>query len=106
MAKNCQLLLTCADKAEADKIASALLREKLVACVKQMSVGSDFLWKGKIDHNDEVLLVMDSREDLFEQIEAEVDRLHSYETFVLQAVPVIRVSKRADSWLQKNLKKL
>ncbi len=66
-------------------------------------MGSDFLWKGSVDHNEEILLVMDSREDLFDQIEAEIAKLHSYETFVLQAVPVAKVSKSATKWLNEVL---
>lgn len=93
------LWLTCGDKAEAEKIATTLLAKRLIACAKQLPVSSDFLWQGKIDHNDEVLLVMDSREDLFDQVETEIAKLHSYETFVLQAVPVTRVSAHASKWL-------
>lgn len=99
----CQLWLTCANKTEADKIAKALLAKYLVACAKQLPVSSDFLWQGKIDHNDEILLVMDSHEDLFDKIEAEVAKLHSYETFVLQAIPVSKVSTAAAKWLEDSL---
>lgn len=99
----CQLWLTCSNKAEANKIASALLQKRLIACAKHMPVGADFLWKDKVDHNDEILLVMDSRIDLFEKIEAEVATIHSYETFVLQAIPVTKISKDAEQWLEGEL---
>lgn len=98
-----QLWLTCANTVEADTIAKTLLGKKLVACVKQLPVSSDFRWGGKLERNEEVLLVMDSREDLFDEVEAVVAELHSYETFVLQAVNISRVSKDAQSWLGKEL---
>jgi len=101
--KYCQLWLTCVDKAEADKIAKVLLEKHLIVCAKQIPVGSDFLWKEKVDHNDEILLIMDSREDLFEKVESEVAKLHSYETFVLHAVSVVKVSSKAAKWMQDNL---
>lgn len=100
----CQLWLTCADNAEADKIANTLLVKHLVACAKQVSVSSDFRWQGKIEHTDEILLIMDSKMDLFDEIEKEVARLHSYETFVLQALPIQRISKQAKSWLSKEIR--
>lgn len=100
----CLLMLTCKDKTEADKIASVLLGNNLIVCAKQVAVSSDFLWNGKVDHNKEVLLIMDSREDLFDEIEAEIALLHSYETFILQALPSIKTSKKAGLWMQKNLK--
>ncbi len=99
----CQLLLTVGNKTEAEDIARALLNKKLIACVKQLSVSSAFWWQGKIENNDEVLLVMDSRDDLFEQVEAEVAKIHSYDTFVLQAVPVTKISKDALRWLDSEL---
>ena len=103
MTQLCQLWLTCKDNAEASTIAQKLLEQKLIACAKQLPVSSDFLWHGKIDHNDEILLVMDSRPDLFEKIEQEVAALHSYDTFVLQAIPVSKSSKAANKWLEQEL---
>lgn len=99
-----QFWLTCANAVEATKIAQVLLERHLVACAKQVLVSADFIWKDEIDHNDEVLLIMDSREDLFEEVEAEVKKLHSYETFVLQAIPVLKVSDDAVVWLNESLK--
>ena len=100
----CQVWLTVGSKEEADKIASALLVKHLVACVRQIPTSSDFWWKGKIEHSDEVLLQMESREDLFEQVEAEVAKLHTYSTFVLEATPVSAISKSAEKWLKGELK--
>ncbi len=101
----CQLWLTCKNSVESSTIANALLEKGLIACAKQISsVDSDFRWQGKIERNDEELLVMDSRLDLFDKIEAEVAKIHSYDTFVLQAVPVVKISKKAQKWLNKELK--
>ncbi len=99
-----QLWLTCADKQEADKIANTLLVKHLVACAKQISVSADYRWQGKIDKSDEILLLMESREDLFDEIEREVAKLHSYDTFVLEATPVYKISKKAEKWLNEELK--
>lgn len=103
MANFCQLWLTCENKVEASKIAQALLNKHLIACAKQLPVSSDFHWQGKIEHSDEILLVMESHEDLFEDVEAEVTKLHSYDTFVLEAVPIINISRDAQKWLEKEI---
>lgn len=99
----CQLWLTVGSKEEADKIANTLLVKHLAACVKQVPVTSGFSWQGKIESNKEVLLVMDSVLELFGEIEAEVKKLHSYDTFVLQAIPVTKISKGAEGWLRSEL---
>lgn len=46
---------------------------------------------------------MESREDFFERIEKVVAEMHSYETFVLTATPVQKISKEAEKWLEKSI---
>lgn len=99
-----ELLLTCATQSEAEKIADALLNKHLIACAKFVPIDCAYWWQGKITKGQEMLLVMESREDLFDGVEAEVAKLHSYDTFVLQALPLVRVSKVATSWLDKELR--
>lgn len=99
----CQLQLTCSDKAKADKIANTLLVKHLVACVKQIPVKSDYRWQGKIETSEEIMLIMDSKPELFDKIETEIAKLHSYDTFVLQQVPVERISKKALAWLEESI---
>jgi periplasmic divalent cation tolerance protein len=94
------LFLTCANRTEADKIAAKLLDDKLAACVRQAAVASDYLWKGKTEHSEEVLLIIESIEDKFDKIEAVVRQLHSYETFVLTAYPVLRASEGVERWVK------
>ncbi len=100
----CQLWLTCADGAEATKVAKTLLSKHLIACAKQLPVSADYWWEGNVEHADEILLVMESRTDLFDAVEAEVATLHSYETFVLEAVPLTRISERAHVWAEENIR--
>lgn len=97
----CLLYLTCRDTAEAERIASALLRKKLVVCVKMTPVRSRFLWQGDLNSADEVLLIMDAPADNFAAVETEVARHHSYDTFVLTAVPVTRTTTAAEAWIRQ-----
>ena len=104
MTSFCNLYLTCADEKEADKIVNTLLVKHFIACVHKIPVSSEFHWQGKIKSNDEILLVMDSREDLFDEVEREIVKLHSYDSFVLEAIPLLRISKKAQKWLDGELK--
>jgi periplasmic divalent cation tolerance protein len=103
MAEYCQLWLTCKDQAEADKIANTLLVKQLVVCARQLPVKSDYRWRSKIESGQEILLMMESRLDLFKKVETEVAKLHSYDTFVLSAVPVNKISKGAEGWSENEL---
>ncbi|HET9850120.1 MAG TPA: divalent-cation tolerance protein CutA [Candidatus Saccharimonadales bacterium] len=100
----CRLELTCADKGEADKIANTLLVKHLVACAKQIPVKSDYRWQGKIERASENLVVMESKLELFDKVEKEVVKLHSYDTFVLTAIPLAKISTKAEKWLAKELR--
>ncbi|MFA5004486.1 MAG: divalent-cation tolerance protein CutA [Candidatus Saccharimonadales bacterium] len=98
-----ELFLTCEDRAEAEKIAQALLERHLIACAKFIPIEARYWWKGEIVDGKEVLLLMESVADNFDKIEAEVAKLHSCEAFVLQALPLTHVSKRAQAWLKDNI---
>lgn len=99
----CQYWLTCANEKEASKIANTLLVNHFIACAKQVPVKADFLWESDIQNSDEILLIMDSKPELFNKIEAEVAKLHSYDTFVLQEVQVGKISTKAKGWMENEL---
>lgn len=99
------LFLTCANNKEADKIAVVLLEKKLVFCVKKQPVSSSSLWKGKIESSDEILLIIESLEDNFKKIDKEVSKLHSYDTYVLMALPVTQTTKDVEDWVKDELEK-
>lgn len=97
------LYLTCANDAEAQTIGQALLEAKLVTCVRRSPVSSSFWWQGKINHDDEILLMMESLEEKFGAIASLVTKLHSYEEYVLTAVPVLRTTAGVKQWLDTTL---
>lgn len=100
----CQLWLTCEDDKEAYKIAAALLEARLIVCAKHMPLAADYWWKGAVNHSEEVLMVMDTSLELFDDVDAIVKKLHSYDVYVLQAMPLLRMSHDAEVWLMGELK--
>lgn len=94
----------CANIAEANNIGNALLNANLVTCVRQSQVKSSYWWDGKINHDNEVLLMMESTIEKFEAIEKIVTELHSYEEYVLTAVPVLKTTRGVEKWLNDTLK--
>lgn len=99
------LYLTCANDDEAKNIGGALLEAKLIVCARRSPVSSSYWWEGKINHDDEVLLTMESLEDKFDEIEKIVTKLHSYKEYVLTAVSVIKTTPGVHAWLDKTLNK-
>ncbi len=97
--------LTCADDKEADVIVEALLNKRLVACAKRLPIESAFWWEGKKDAVDEVLVLFETIEEKFDEIEEVVRELHSYETPMLFSVQVHRATNEVNIWLRDELKK-
>lgn len=100
------VLVTTADKTEAEKISQTLLKEKLIACANIVSpVASCFLWQGKIDKAEECLVLMKSRKDLFGELAGRVKALHSYEVPEVLALPIVEGSVAYLTWMRDTLKK-
>jgi periplasmic divalent cation tolerance protein len=99
------VLVTTANKAEAEKIAQTLLKEKLIACANIINpVTSFFHWLGKVDKCEECLVVMKSRMDLFAELSVRVKGLHNYEVPEILALPIIDGSKAYLDWMGGVLK--
>jgi periplasmic divalent cation tolerance protein len=98
------VIVTTSDKQEAERIIQRLLDDKLIACANIISsVSSHFHWSGKIEKAEECLVLMKSREDLFEKLAETVKSLHSYEVPEILALPIINGSKAYLDWLESYL---
>ena len=99
------VLVTTANKAEAEKIAQSLLKERLIACANILNpVTSFFFWSGKIDKVEECLMVMKSRRDLFAELAECLKGLHSYELPEVLAIPIVEGSAAYLAWMGEVLK--
>ncbi len=96
-----QMVLTCGSWQEAQKIADRLLETRLIACAEFVAIKSKYHWKEGLEEADEIKLIMESLHENFAGVEAEVAKLHSYETFVLQAIPLVSLSAAAVNWWQQ-----
>jgi periplasmic divalent cation tolerance protein len=94
-----EVILTCANREEAQAIASTLLDKHLVACAEFASVESRFWWKGNISEAHEVRLTMLSSTTKFDTIYQQVKKMHSYDTPALRAVPISEVTEDTKMWL-------
>ena len=62
-------LCTCPDRETAEGIAGAVVAAGLAACVNVLpGVTSVYLWQGEVQKEPEILLVMKTRADRFEQL--------------------------------------
>jgi len=97
------VLITAKNVREANKIATKLLEEKLIACANIVKgIKSIFSWKGKIEKANEVLLILKSRKRSFSRIVKTVKKYHSYDVPEIIALPIIDGNKDYLKWIQEN----
>jgi periplasmic divalent cation tolerance protein len=99
------ILVTAANRQEAERIAQQLLEAKLIACANIIdSVSSIFRWSEKIEKAEECLVLMKSSREMFEEIAETVKELHSYEVPEILALPLVDGSKAYFEWIDSCLK--
>lgn len=86
----CLLVLgTCPDADTAARIARMLVEERLAACVNRVSgVASTYRWKGEIQDDAEVLLLIKTRRERFDALRTRWIELHPYEVPELIALDI------------------
>ena len=83
------VFITAKDEAQADAIASALVEERLAACVNIVpGVRSIYRWKGEICDDTETLAVIKTEAQRFDAMKARLVELHPYEVAEVIAMPV------------------
>lgn len=99
------VMVTTPSEEEALKIVRRLLNDRLIACANIVgSVSSLFWWEDKIDKATEFLVLMKSREDLFQRLSERVKELHSYQVPEIIALPITAGSPSYLNWLDACLK--
>jgi periplasmic divalent cation tolerance protein len=81
--------VTAADVAEAERIAEAVVEERLAACGNVIDgMRSIFRWQGSVQKGCEAVLILKTREDLFDDLKERIVALHSYELPCIVALPL------------------
>jgi len=99
------VLVTCGTLTEARRIGRAVVGKRLAACVNVVSSPAEsfYTWKGKLEKTREYLLIIKTNSMRLSALEAEVKRLHSYDTPEFIVVPVISGSRAYLSWLSESV---
>ena len=83
------VLVTCPDRAVAKRLAEALVRRRLAACVNIVpGIQSVFRWKGKVEQASEILLLVKTTAKAFQRLRRAILKLHPYDVPEIIALPV------------------
>lgn len=74
------IYITHKNKAEAKKVAEALLRDRLIACVNYLPIESTYEWKGKMVTTKEIVTLVKTKKENWAKVKKAVEAIHPYET--------------------------
>jgi periplasmic divalent cation tolerance protein len=93
--------ITAPDLETGGRIASALVEERLAACVNLVSgIRSIYRWEGRIEEDAEVLLVVKTRADRAGALVDRVGELHPYDLPEVLLLPAVGGSLPYLDWVR------
>jgi len=99
-----QVLTAAGSEEEAERISAALVERRLAACVQVIGpIASRYRWQGKVEHGQEWLCLAKTEASRYDELEAAIRELHSYEQPEIVATPIVAGSKGYLEWVSDNL---
>jgi len=95
------VLVTAPDGPTAETLVRRLLDERLVVCGNILpGVTSIYRWRGEVQQDSEVLVVLKTHEDLVAPLVRRVPELHPYEVPEVLALPVVGGHRPYLDWVR------
>jgi periplasmic divalent cation tolerance protein len=104
MADYLQVTTAAGSEEEAERISAALVERRLAACVQVIGpISSRYRWQGEIEREREWLCLAKTEASRYDEVEAAIRELHSYEEPEIVATPIVAGSPGYLAWLSDNL---
>ncbi|MEO0651836.1 MAG: divalent-cation tolerance protein CutA [Planctomycetota bacterium] len=95
------VLVTAPDRGTAEALARDVVERRLVACANLLpGVTSVFRWEGRVDTEEEVLLVLKTTAERLGALETRLHEQHPYDVPEFVALPAAHVSGPYLGWLR------
>jgi periplasmic divalent cation tolerance protein len=88
---------------QAEALAQRMLERKLAACIQIQKIKSYYRWNDKIAHDNEYLLLIKTKTNLFSDLSEFIKKNHSYETPEIIQIPIISGSNKYLEWMESVL---
>ena len=93
---------TCSSRQEAKNIANVLVKEKLAACVQLSEIESIYFWKDDICSDNETLLSIKTKKELFSKVQSIILELHSYDVPEIVEIEISNISEDYLNFIKEN----
>ncbi len=101
-----QVITTVEKKKDAEKIGKELVQKRFAPCAQVIGpLLSTYWWKGSIEGSEEWYCIIKTKNELFQEIEKAIKKIHPYEVPEIIAIPIIEGSKDYLAWMMNELKR-
>jgi len=97
------MILCTAPPLGAEKMARALVQERLAACVNVALVRSYFSWEGKLSDEPEELMIIKTQARMVDKIKARIKEMHSYQVPEIIVIPITDGEKCYLEWVSQSV---
>ncbi|MHB9286544.1 divalent-cation tolerance protein CutA [Halobacteriales archaeon Cl-PHB] len=94
--------VTAPTDAAAD-IATALVEERLAACVNRVPCRSTYRWEGEVVEDDEELLLVKTTDERFADLEARILALHPYDVPCIERFEEGSIHAPFEAWIAESV---
>lgn len=101
MSKYCIVLTTFESKKQGQSVIDTVLQERLVACVQELDIQSHYVWKNELCNDNEILVLMKTTDELYEELKRRLLEIHPYETPEIVRVDIADGSTGYLSWIKE-----
>ncbi len=95
------VMTTTSSQAAAEKIAQALLAQRLAACIQITPIKSYYIWQGSVNIDDEQSLLIKCKQVDFPDIQKCIKENHSYEVPEIIQLPITAGSPAYLQWISQ-----
>ena len=96
------VITTVATRAEAQKLAQALVQRRLAACAQISQIDSVYRWQGQVQQEPECRIVIKTTRERYAQLEQVIRELHSYEVPAIHAVAFEAIYAPYAQWIAQS----
>ena len=98
------VITTCGDRELAKRLSYMLVELRLAACVQIFPVESVYVWKDSVCNDDEFVLLIKTRAELFDELVSAIRENHSYEVPEIIQIPITDGLPEYLAWISENCK--
>jgi periplasmic divalent cation tolerance protein len=97
----CIIQTTFKHRSIGENIIKTLFDRDLVACIQKQTISSRYKWNGQVEHENETLVSIKTKESLFEEIRDIILEHHDSKIPEIIMIPIIKGSKEYFDWIDE-----